>query len=373
MRLSLQPRFKGCRQQRSPGCVRARPGADGGPTEQPGGVGVIVTKSRFPDGRTGRLIDCGDHSVSVDIRFRRHRWSAHFRAFGGDDHRHIGRRLGVPVSAPVGVIFGSADRRDVVRPSRAHAEPITADVILHETNGNLSYDGALAVLQDAAVGGMTQDKFSALTSVATALASGEILHFDYVAQIFDDVVLGNSANAWWTGTPEDSLHPQLRALFHEHARSAAGQSTGLHLDTRAAKSSACGRSAWVPPSAAFVRVCQRPEARGPGRQAAVGFRRLSGLHQDGPLGAQTVTAQSAPSWCRAGLDDLAHSDERLPAPGASFSGAARHILSQPPGFACFHPPGERSQMLGHRAVGATSRGTYSQAAHDAELRTPHAG
>ena len=76
---------------------------------------------------------------------------------------------------------------------------ITADLLAHESNGALSYSGALAVLQDAANGGMSETKLSTLTSVAQWLASGTVQTSAYVAQIFSDVVLGNSANAWWTG------------------------------------------------------------------------------------------------------------------------------------------------------------------------------
>ncbi len=79
------------------------------------------------------------------------------------------------------------------------AKAVAADVAAHEINGTLTYAGALAVLQDAAQGGMTQPKFAALTSVAQSLASGAIKASGYVAQAFSDVVFGNSANAWWTG------------------------------------------------------------------------------------------------------------------------------------------------------------------------------
>ena len=78
-------------------------------------------------------------------------------------------------------------------------DPISADLAAHETNGALSYSGALAVLQDAATGGMTQSKFSTLTTIANNLVSGAIQSSNYVAQMFSNAVLGNSANAWWTG------------------------------------------------------------------------------------------------------------------------------------------------------------------------------
>ncbi len=80
-----------------------------------------------------------------------------------------------------------------------NTDPVMQDLRAHESNGALSYAGALAVLQDAANGGMTQTKFADLTSIAGSLDSGAIGASAYVAQIFNDVVTGNSANAWWTG------------------------------------------------------------------------------------------------------------------------------------------------------------------------------
>ena len=78
-------------------------------------------------------------------------------------------------------------------------DPVLADATANENNGVLSYDGALAVLQDVAHGRMTELKFHGLNSVAAAIDSGAIQTSAYVEQIFDDVVQGNSANAWWTG------------------------------------------------------------------------------------------------------------------------------------------------------------------------------
>ena len=76
---------------------------------------------------------------------------------------------------------------------------VVADMQAHESNGSLSYAGALAVLQDAAVGGMNATKWAGLTQVANELASGAVQASAYVVQVFDDVVLGSGANARWTG------------------------------------------------------------------------------------------------------------------------------------------------------------------------------
>ena len=58
----------------------------------------------------------------------------------------------------------------------------------------------LTILQDAAVGGMTATKFSALQTLASMLnQSGGLSTSAYVQQIADDVIHGNSANAYWNG------------------------------------------------------------------------------------------------------------------------------------------------------------------------------
>jgi len=67
-------------------------------------------------------------------------------------------------------------------------------------NNSLTYNGMLTILQDAAVGGMTATKFSALQSLASMLnQTGGLATSAYVQQIADDVILGNSANAMWNG------------------------------------------------------------------------------------------------------------------------------------------------------------------------------
>jgi hypothetical protein len=66
--------------------------------------------------------------------------------------------------------------------------------------GALTFAGAQALLQAEAVGGMTAGKFAALQAVANELnVSGGVSTSAEVQQLFDDVVLGNSANKGWTG------------------------------------------------------------------------------------------------------------------------------------------------------------------------------
>jgi hypothetical protein len=78
--------------------------------------------------------------------------------------------------------------------------PITAEAKLLGADGVLTYDETLKILKDAAVGGITADEFSALKTLASQLnVAGGYKTTAYVDQIFDDVVLGNSANAHWTG------------------------------------------------------------------------------------------------------------------------------------------------------------------------------
>jgi hypothetical protein len=65
---------------------------------------------------------------------------------------------------------------------------------------NINYNSMLALLQADAVGGMTAAKFGALQALAGKLnAPGGISVSPYLQQIADDVILGNAANAKWTG------------------------------------------------------------------------------------------------------------------------------------------------------------------------------
>jgi len=67
-------------------------------------------------------------------------------------------------------------------------------------NNSLTYNGMLTILQDAASGGMTTTKFSALNTLASLLnQTGGLSTSAYVQQIANDVILGNSANAKWNG------------------------------------------------------------------------------------------------------------------------------------------------------------------------------
>ncbi len=81
------------------------------------------------------------------------------------------------------------------------ADPgIAADVANLMVDNTLSYNAMLTILQDAAVGGMTATKFSTLQTLASLLNQpGGITVSSYVQQITDDVIDGNSANAYWNG------------------------------------------------------------------------------------------------------------------------------------------------------------------------------
>jgi hypothetical protein len=81
------------------------------------------------------------------------------------------------------------------------ADPgIAADVSNDLTNGSLGYASVLSILQDAAVGGITSSAFSSLQTLASSFNTpGGITVSPYVQQIADDVIDGNSANAYWNG------------------------------------------------------------------------------------------------------------------------------------------------------------------------------
>ena len=77
---------------------------------------------------------------------------------------------------------------------------IAADVSKLMVNNSLSYNAMLTILQDAAVGGMTATKFSTLQTLASMLnAKNGVTVSSYVQQLADDVIDGNSANAYWNG------------------------------------------------------------------------------------------------------------------------------------------------------------------------------
>ena len=87
--------------------------------------------------------------------------------------------------------------------------PLLVQAIQLEVDGNLSYSGALALLENAAVGGMNATKFADLQTVANLLqtqdefwATGSddaILTSAAVEKLFDNVVLGDAENAQWNG------------------------------------------------------------------------------------------------------------------------------------------------------------------------------
>ena len=65
---------------------------------------------------------------------------------------------------------------------------------------NINYGTMLGILQADANGGMTATEFGALNALVGKFnAKGGIAVSGYVQQIADDVVLGNNANATWTG------------------------------------------------------------------------------------------------------------------------------------------------------------------------------
>lgn len=78
--------------------------------------------------------------------------------------------------------------------------PILAEAKAFGADGVLTYDETLKILQDVAVGGITADEFGALKTLADQMGvNGAYKTSAYVDQIFDDAVLGNSANASWHG------------------------------------------------------------------------------------------------------------------------------------------------------------------------------
>jgi len=77
---------------------------------------------------------------------------------------------------------------------------IAADVAKLMVNNSLSYNSMLTILEDAAARGMTATKFSTLQTLASLLnAANGISVSSYVQQLADDVIDGDSANAYWNG------------------------------------------------------------------------------------------------------------------------------------------------------------------------------
>jgi hypothetical protein len=88
---------------------------------------------------------------------------------------------------------------------------------------SLTFAGAQTLLQAEAVGGMSAGKFAALQAIAKELnVAGGIATSAEVQQLFDDVVLGNSANKGWTGGGATTV-----ALGNLSATSTATQTSEL--------------------------------------------------------------------------------------------------------------------------------------------------
>jgi hypothetical protein len=86
--------------------------------------------------------------------------------------------------------------------SNADYNAVMNDVSAHLSGGTLTFAAAQTILEDAASGGMSAGKFAALQAVAKEINAGgasSISASAMVQQLFDDVVLGNSANAHWNG------------------------------------------------------------------------------------------------------------------------------------------------------------------------------
>jgi len=96
---------------------------------------------------------------------------------------------------------GGPTRPKPAPPPKITNSGIAADISHYLAGGSsLGYSSVLAILQDAAVGGMTSSKFTSLEAFADEFnASGGISVPSYVQQLADDVIFGNSANAAWNG------------------------------------------------------------------------------------------------------------------------------------------------------------------------------
>jgi hypothetical protein len=100
---------------------------------------------------------------------------------------------------------------------------VAAELASCETNGALTFSGAEKFLQYETSGGLTASKFSALEAVGNSFnTTGGVAASGMVAQLYDDVVLGNSANAKWTGGANSSV-----ALGNMSATSTATQASEL--------------------------------------------------------------------------------------------------------------------------------------------------
>ncbi len=94
-------------------------------------------------------------------------------------------------------------------PASSSTYDVYDNIIAQERGGVLPYGGALAVLraacQSLTTGWMTSALFSELTAVADDLVNGSISASKYVKQMFENVVLGSSANATFNGGADQSI------------------------------------------------------------------------------------------------------------------------------------------------------------------------
>ena len=80
--------------------------------------------------------------------------------------------------------------------------PIEAEAASMASGGALTYNDLLTILQNASTGGMNAIKLQGLQTLGADLNNGKSSGYTttaYDQQIFDDVVDGNSANAYWHG------------------------------------------------------------------------------------------------------------------------------------------------------------------------------
>jgi hypothetical protein len=83
---------------------------------------------------------------------------------------------------------------------------VYAELAAVESGGALTFSGAETLLLAEASRGSSAGKFAALTNIANTLNKvGGASASSMVAQLFDDVVLGNAANAKWTGGASSSV------------------------------------------------------------------------------------------------------------------------------------------------------------------------
>jgi hypothetical protein len=83
---------------------------------------------------------------------------------------------------------------------------VYAELATVTSGGGLTFAGAQTLLLAEAVGGSSAGKFAALTNIGNTLnKAGGLSASSLVAQLFDDVVLGNAANAKWTGGASSSV------------------------------------------------------------------------------------------------------------------------------------------------------------------------